>query len=72
MLETITMIETPTCFVCGYRGRLEVLSSGVRARRDGALIQEAFPDLDKTLREQIISGTHPECWTEVFGGVAGH
>ena len=66
------MIETPTCFVCGYGGRLEVLSSGVRARREGALIQEAFPDLDKTLREQIISGTHPECWTGLFGEGASH
>lgn len=67
MLETTTVIETPTCFVCGYTGRLEVLTSGVVARKGGALIQEAFPDLDKTLREQIVSGTHPECWTKMFG-----
>jgi hypothetical protein len=30
-------------------------------------MQEAFPDLDKALREQMISGTHPNCWKEVYG-----
>jgi hypothetical protein len=38
------------------------------ARQIGALIQDAFPDLDKTLREQIVSGTHPACWEIMTGG----
>jgi len=28
------------------------------------------PDLDLGLREQMITGTHPKCWDEVYGG--GH
>jgi hypothetical protein len=67
MLETTTVIETPVCSVCGYKGRVEVLASGVRARNAGALIQDAFPELDKGIREQIKSGIHPECWTNLFG-----
>ena len=31
------------------------------------LIQQAFPDLEPALREQMISGVHPDCWTELFG-----
>jgi hypothetical protein len=26
------------------------------------LIQDALPDLDKALREQMMTGTHPKCW----------
>ena len=30
-------------------------------------VQEVFPHLDKEVREWMISGTHPECWKQVFG-----
>lgn len=30
-------------------------------------IQELFPEIGKEDREQMISGTHPECWIEMFG-----
>jgi hypothetical protein len=30
-------------------------------------IQDVFPQLDKDVREWMISGTHPACWKEVFG-----
>jgi len=33
---------------------------------NGANAQDAFPDLLAPIREQIISGTHPECWNEIF------
>jgi ABC-type uncharacterized transport system YnjBCD ATPase subunit len=39
------------------------------ARKRGALIQEAFSDLDKSLREQIVSGTHPKCWESMTAGL---
>ena len=34
---------------------------------DGALAQEAFPDLSPTQREQIISQMCPDCQRSVFG-----
>jgi hypothetical protein len=30
-------------------------------------VQNVFPHLDKDVREWMISGTHPECWNQVFG-----
>lgn len=67
-METITDIyETPRCFHCGNKGFLELPIEEARAFANGALAQDAFPDLDGELREQIISGTHPECWKAMFG-----
>jgi hypothetical protein len=34
---------------------------------NGAKVQDAFPTLSPALREQIITGTHPACWDEIFG-----
>jgi hypothetical protein len=34
----------------------------------GYLIQDAFPDLDLESREQLISGTHSECWDKMMKG----
>jgi hypothetical protein len=39
------------------------------ARKRGAFVQEAFFDLDESLREQIISGTHPKCWESMTAGL---
>ena len=69
MPEIWTTVETPTCTWCGYKGELEVPMSGLVARRGGALIQDAFPEMQRPQREQIVSGTHPECWQEMFGMV---
>jgi hypothetical protein len=65
--QTIVM-KTPRCGICNQEGTVEVPFLGYFARQDGALIQDAFPDLDKTLREQIVSGTHPACWEIMTGG----
>jgi hypothetical protein len=40
---------------------------GFLVRQLGGLIQEAYPNLDLGLREQMISGTHPDCWKQVYG-----
>jgi hypothetical protein len=45
---------------------LELPEEGIAKYEAGAFVQDAFPDLDRQLREQIISGTHPECWTKMF------
>jgi hypothetical protein len=67
MNETTTLIETRRCFHCGDKGMILLPNEGIKAYEDGALIQDAFPDLPRSQREQIISGTHPECWIEMFG-----
>jgi len=64
---TTYIVETPRCFVCGDYGQVEVPMKGFLIRQLGGLIQDAYPDLDLGLREQIISGTHPACWELRFG-----
>ena len=65
--NTTYIVETPKCFVCGDNGQVEVPMKGFLIRQLGGLIQDAYPDLDLGLREQIISGTHPKCWELRFG-----
>ena len=65
---TTYIVETPTCHMCGKGGTVEVPMVGFLIRQLGGLIQEAYPDLDKSLREQIITGTHPKCWEILMGG----
>ena len=62
-------MRTPICFMCNKEGFVEVSSEGYMARKKGALVQEAFFDLDKSLREQIVSGTHPKCWESMTVGL---
>jgi len=55
--NTTYIVETPKCFVCGDYGQVEVPMEGFLVRQLGGLIQEAYPDLDLGLREQMITGT---------------
>ena len=65
--ETTYVVGTPQCIRCGKGGSVEVPMQGFLIRQLGGLIQDAYPDLDLALREQLISGTHPACWQELFG-----
>ena len=67
--NTTVLMRTPTCAMCGKGGFVEVSSEGYMARKKGALIQDAFPDVDKSLIEQIVSGTHPKCWESMTVGL---
>jgi hypothetical protein len=67
--NTTILMRTQICSICNKGGFVEVSSEGYTARKKGALIQEAFPELDKSLREQIVSGTHPKCWESMTAGL---
>ena len=68
MVEGTTyVVETPPCFHCGKSGSIEVPMKGFLVRQLGGLIQDAYPDMSAPLREQMVSGTHPQCWDEMFG-----
>lgn len=64
---------TKPCFVCGTQGTVELpdTNEAQQALDDWLdrkiLIQQGFPDLGAKMREQMISGTHPDCWVELFG-----
>jgi hypothetical protein len=67
--NTTVLMRTPTCAMCGKGGFVEVFSEGYMARKKGASVQDAFSELDMSLREQIISGTHPKCWESMVAGL---
>lgn len=58
---------TPTCHLCGKAGTIELTSAEVHALNAGGFIQDTLAHRTPSEREQIISGTHPACWTALFG-----
>lgn len=64
-VDEVEFITFP-CIRCGKREVLHVSQSGWKKWKEGAFIQDAFPDLPVDEREQMMTGTHPECWKEMF------
>lgn len=54
----MTNIKTRTCPVCQTFENLVVEQSEVRAWRNGASVQDAFPNMSIENRELLISGIH--------------
>jgi hypothetical protein len=61
-LDSTYLVETPLCGICKKTGVVEVPADGFFKWNFGMLIQDALPDLDKALREQMKTGIHPQCW----------
>jgi len=62
------VIKTPTCMQCGQFETFMVLEEQYTALMNNDLpIQDIFPDWSADRREQLITGTHPECWKKIFG-----
>jgi hypothetical protein len=55
------------CFHCGGANKILVETEYLEKWYNGALIQEAFPNLTSNERELIQTGIHPECWDKMFG-----
>ena len=59
--------RTPPCFKCGSRGIVYVMTHDLFDYLDKKKhVQDAFPYLSAGEREQIMTGTHPECWEKMF------
>jgi len=54
------------CPVCGLDSHTTVPDMAYFAWLGGMLAQDAFPDVPPAMREQIISGTHPDCFDAMF------
>jgi hypothetical protein len=58
------------CAVTGKKYSVVVpLEGAIAYFTQGAHIGEAFPELPREDREFLISGTSPEGWTRLFGGM---
>lgn len=58
--------KTPDCMVCGEWSTVVVDDVDYYNWRDGTLIQVAMPYLNADSCELLMTGTHPECWEEMF------
>ncbi len=65
--DTHQIVTTPTCPHCGYGGEMPLTPAELALLNAGIPVHEAVQRLDRSDREQLISGTHPECWTDLFG-----
>ena len=66
MSDTI-VVKTKTCTVCGEYEMWSLDRQSVESWQGGEYIQNAFPDMSAQDRELLISGTHPACWSKLFG-----
>lgn len=57
---------TPPCPYCAQTGTVTASRSGVMKWAQGALIQNALPELTPAQREQLITGFHPDCFEKAF------
>lgn len=63
----MTVYATRRCPVCFKTGTIMVNEDELFSYLRGNYVRDAFKSLTVPLREQIISGVHPECWQEMFG-----
>ena len=58
---------TKTCsWCCGFSAiSMTYRQHEAYVKRD-SYIQDIFPHISHSLREVLITGTHPECWIEMF------
>lgn len=56
------------CIECGKRKPISATAEQIRAWRNGALIQDAMPNVPEDERELLISGICGECFDALFGG----
>ena len=63
----MTVYATRRCPVCLKTGTITVDENELFSYLRGNYVQEAFKSLTIPLREQIISGVHPECWALMWG-----
>lgn len=60
-------VQTPMCCVCRKLGTIELSRKEIRDLESGMFVQDALPGQSAVVREQLISGTHPACWDQLFG-----
>lgn len=63
----MTMYMTKRCAYCNRTGSIMVDEKELLHYLRGNYIGDSFRTMSIPLREQIISGTHPECWDAMFG-----
>ena len=58
---------TTTCPLCQNSRTIEVPEAGLQAWEQGALIQDAMPELSPSDREALMTGICDTCWDAQWG-----
>ena len=66
MFNTEACIIRTTCPCCGQLNHIHALQAEFDAWQAGALVQDAFPTMDATDRESLISGLCADCQATFF------
>ena len=66
MSETV-IFHCPSCRVCGNSSEIQMVKADLDLWKSGEYVQNVFPWMTPDEREVLISGTHPACWTRLFG-----
>lgn len=61
-------VQTQPCLFCGKSGTIRASIEGLGLWKTGTFIQDALPELSAGDREQLMTGTHGECFDKAFGG----
>jgi len=54
------------CRFCGGVTVIYVEQDRYVKWRNGGLVQDVWPELSPQGREMLVTGTHAECWNEMF------
>lgn len=57
------------CVICAKPNQIHVPDEVVARINAGDFIQDAWPDSTSDEREVLISGSHQECWSNLFRDV---
>jgi hypothetical protein len=65
--DGLALYEARACSLCGEATTLYLTPEQGYRILTGDPVHEVLPEADPSVREVIISGTHPHCWTRMFG-----
>ena len=62
------IVRTLPCIMCGEVTQLDLDDNKILRYQAGENVQAVWPEMPPGERELLITGTHPACWDEMFGG----
>jgi hypothetical protein len=63
---TQVRVDCQPCIGCGKGGVITMPIEAYRRWKEGAMLQNAWPEGTHAEREQLISGMHGSCFDELF------
>jgi hypothetical protein len=64
--HSLITVKTLPCIQCGKSGSMTIRRDGYDRWQKDTYIQDALPELTADDREQLMTGTHGECFEELF------